>query len=173
MSDEKILQRLKHSEDEGFALLVKKYAPYVRTVVRSRLGELGDSSLTEDAVSAVFFEILKALRRRGREVRSLKALISVIAVRQSSAMFSEQAKSLRAVPLEEQFEEPMYEAAYDRAELVQALKSLGEPDCEIFLRKYFLGQKSAEIGEALGMKTNTVDQRISRGLKRLRDMMEG
>lgn len=173
MTDEKILQRLKRSEGEGFALLVKKYAPYVRTVVRSRLGQLGDSGLTEEAVNSVFFEILKALRSRSCDVRSLKALISVIAVRQSSAMFSEQAKSLGTVPLDEQFFEPMYEAAYDRAELVQSLKSLGEPDCEIFIRKYFLGQRSAEIGEALGMKTNTVDQRISRGLKRLRDMMEG
>ena len=173
MTDGKILQKLKRSESEGFALLVKQYAPYVRTVVGSRLGRLGDSGLTEDAVSSVFFEILKALRRQSYSVRSLKALISIIAVRRSSAMFSEQAKSFGNVPLDEQFIEPMYEAAYDRAELVQSLKSLGEPDCEIFLRKYFLGQRSAEIAEALGMKTNTVDQRISRGLKRLRDMMEG
>ncbi|MBR4622692.1 MAG: RNA polymerase sigma factor [Ruminococcus sp.] len=168
MSDEKILKLMKRSENEGFEALVHRYSGYVRTIAISKLG----SAAAEDAVNGVFFEILKALRREKYEIRSLKALVSVIAVRHCSGLFSEQMKQ-EALPIDEQFFEPMYEEAYDRAELIASLKSLGEPDCEIFLRKYFLGQTSAEIGAALGLKTNTVDQRISRGLRKLRDMMEG
>ena len=37
---------------------------------------------------------------------------------------------------------------------------------------YFLGQKSREIARDLNMKTNTVDKKISRGLKKLRAILE-
>lgn len=172
MSDEKILRLLKRSESEGFALLVRRYSAYVKTVVRSRLGAV-DPVAVDETVNGAFFEILKALRQQEYSVRSLKALISVVTVRQASAALRERINGAAVIPIDEQRDEPMYDSAYDRAELIMALKSLGEPDCEIFLRKYFLGQKSAEIADALGMKQNTVDQRVSRGLKKLRDIMEG
>ena len=55
-----------------------------------------------------------------------------------------------------------------RQQLIEAVTALGRPDSEIFMRKYFYGQKSREIAEELGMKTNTVDKIVSRGLVRLR-----
>ena len=50
---------------------------------------------------------------------------------------------------------------------------LGEPDREIFLRKYYLGQRTKEIARALNLRENTVDQKVGRGLKKLRVWLEG
>lgn len=56
--------------------------------------------------------------------------------------------------------------------LSDAIDKLGEPDTTIFLRKYFFGQSSKAIAKDLDMKPNTIDKRISRGLVRLRKILE-
>ncbi|SFC99491.1 sigma factor-like helix-turn-helix DNA-binding protein [Ruminococcus albus] len=55
---------------------------------------------------------------------------------------------------------------------IDVLKELGEPDTTIFIRKYFFGQRSSDIAREMKMNANTVDKRISRGLVRLRKMLE-
>lgn len=52
------------------------------------------------------------------------------------------------------------------------MAALGRPDSEIFMRKYFYGQKRRDIAEELGMKTNTVDKIVSRGLVKLRKILD-
>ncbi|WP_242831743.1 sigma-70 family RNA polymerase sigma factor [Ruminiclostridium papyrosolvens] len=55
--------------------------------------------------------------------------------------------------------------------LIRAIKALGEPDSEIFIRKYYLGQNSKEISGLMGIKQNTIDKRLSRGLSKLRTIV--
>jgi RNA polymerase sigma-70 factor, ECF subfamily len=50
---------------------------------------------------------------------------------------------------------------------------MGEPDHEIFIRKFYLGQSSKEIAKATGIKENTIDKKVSRGLVRLRETLGG
>jgi RNA polymerase sigma-70 factor (ECF subfamily) len=50
---------------------------------------------------------------------------------------------------------------------------LGEPDREIIIRKYYFGQKSKEIAGVLNLRENTVDKKISRGLKKLKILLGG
>ena len=57
--------------------------------------------------------------------------------------------------------------------LLKAMDSLCEPDREIFIRKYYMGQKTKEIAAALNLLDNTVDKKVSRGLKKLRILLGG
>ena len=52
------------------------------------------------------------------------------------------------------------------------IKSLGEPDSSIFIRKYYLGQRNKDIAKELGIKEGTLNTRISRGLVKLRKILE-
>ena len=61
--------------------------------------------------------------------------------------------------------------AEENQALIDAVKSLGEPDSLIVFRKYYFGQKSKEIAADLGMTTGVVDTRLSRAIKILRDLM--
>ena len=58
-------------------------------------------------------------------------------------------------------------------ELMGAVKALGEPDCEIILRKFYLSQSSKEIAERLNMTVSNVDTRTHRAIKRLRNELGG
>lgn len=54
----------------------------------------------------------------------------------------------------------------------EAVDSLGQPDSEIFLRRYFLYQKTGDIAQALGMNAATVRSRLSRGREKLKEHLE-
>ncbi|MBR4553963.1 MAG: sigma-70 family RNA polymerase sigma factor [Ruminococcus sp.] len=172
MTDEKILRLLKKDVRAGFEELIKQYSPYIGTIVRSRLGASMTADECTDITSDIFAEILSAIRSETKPIASLKAYISVIAVRHCIGVFRRRHSGDGRVPLDELPEPSENEARYERTELIELLRSLGEPDCEIFLRKYFLGQRSAEIAEAMKLRTNTVDQKISRGLKKLRKLIK-
>ena len=50
---------------------------------------------------------------------------------------------------------------------------LSEPDKEIFIRKYYLGQSTKIISKILGIKENTIDKKVSRGLLKLKNILKG
>lgn len=54
----------------------------------------------------------------------------------------------------------------------EAVDTLGEPDCEIFKRHYFLYQKTEDIAAALGMNGATVRTKLARGRQRLKYYLE-
>lgn len=54
----------------------------------------------------------------------------------------------------------------------EAVDSLGQPDSEIFMRRYFLYQKTGDIAQALGLNTNTVRSKLSRGREKLKEHLE-
>ena len=59
-----------------------------------------------------------------------------------------------------------------RRELVrELLDALCPRDREIFLRHYYYGQTTAEIGQALAMSPSTVKVRLHRGRKKLKELL--
>ncbi|WP_242878623.1 sigma factor-like helix-turn-helix DNA-binding protein [Clostridium beijerinckii] len=59
------------------------------------------------------------------------------------------------------------------SELISAIKSLGEPDSEIIIRKYYLHQSSKDISSDLGLKVNTIDKKVSRCMEKLKKLLGG
>ena len=55
-----------------------------------------------------------------------------------------------------------------RERVLSAVKALPEPEREILLRKYYLGQSSKEIAEKLGLKPGTVDVKAHRAVRILK-----
>ena len=55
---------------------------------------------------------------------------------------------------------------------IKSYKSLGEPDSEIIIRKFYFGETSKQIAERLAMTVSAIDTRASRALKKLRKCVE-
>lgn len=60
-----------------------------------------------------------------------------------------------------------------RREVFSRVKALGEPDSSIIIRKYYLGQSSKEIADALKLTVSNVDTRASRAISKLRNLYGG
>ena len=173
MTDKELLALLRDEPQRGLAEAVGKYSAYVLKIAYTKLGGLCSREDIEEAVSDIFMAFYKSGQSCGFEIRSVTAYISLIAERHCLNVFRKHKRQAGSIPLDElENVLPSKADPYTGAELSDALCRLGEPDTSIFVRRYFFGQKSEEIAKDMDMKTNTVNQRISRGLKKLRKMLE-
>ena len=71
--------------------------------------------------------------------------------------------------------EDSVEQDFDKAALRQVLldqiRMLGEPDATIIMMKYFYDAAPDQIAKTVGMKQPAVRKRLSRAMKRLRDLL--
>lgn len=173
MTDKKLLGLLRSDPQRGLAAVVEKYSAYVLKIARIKLGGVCAEEDIEEAVSDVFFEFYTSGGRCGFEIRSVKAYIAVIARRHCARVFADHIAEAETVSLDEIGEHiAAPDDGNEHERIKEALQKLGQPDEEIFVRKYFLGQRTKDIAKELGMKENTVDKRVSRGLVRLKKLLE-
>lgn len=175
MTDKELLDMLIHDPVRGLEHTVRQYTPYVMKIARVKLSGFCQSEDIEELVSDVFMQLYRTVARYGDNTRSVKALLAVIARRKCADACERLQRQKERISLDELPEDIAAEPEQDipdRERLIAALHALGQPDEQIFIRKYFFGQKSGDIAADLGMKTNTVDKRISRGLKKLKEIME-
>ena len=173
MKDKQLLALLRKDPQKGLAETVDRYSAYVLKIAYTKLNGVCSREDIEEAVSDIFMAFYTGGMKCGFEIRSVTAFISVIAERHCLDLFRQKRRQPESVPIEE-YEDVLADGGADPSGsgIADALYSLGEPDTSIFIRKYFFGQSSENIAKELGMKTNTVNQRISRGLKKLKKILE-
>lgn len=180
----KILELLKQKPEKGLEKLMNTYAGLVYTIVYNKLSLSCTKEDIEECVSAVFYEVYENRNKIDLTKGSIKAFLAVIAKRRAIDLFRNKEKTLgKVVSLEaytgdsaaESKLSNSNEATIDRetkALIIQSINSLGEPDNEIFIRKYYFGQSTKIIAKLLGLKENTIDKKVSRGLIKLRGILE-
>ena len=173
MTEKELLALMSDHPRSGFEQAIRQYTPYVMKIVRTKLEGACSYEDIEETVSDIFVMFYKYIMKNRSEIGSVKAVLAVIARRRCADVYEQSLKHRDDIPIDELPEIAADDSRdNDRERLNEALHRLGQPDEEIFIRKYFFGQNSRTIAEELGMMTNTVDKRISRGLKRLRTIME-
>ncbi len=173
MKDKELLELLRGEPQKGLAAVVERYSAYVIKIARTKLGGLCTNEDIEELVSDVFYGFYRHGCKCGFEIRSPRGCLAIIAERRCIDLIDRIMKNGESISIDEIADFlPDEIPTDDHSRLTEALKRLGEPDTSIFIRKYFLGQRTADIAMELHMKPNTVDKRISRGLVRLRKILE-
>ena len=178
MTDKRLLRLLLKDANAGMEQLINRYAGLVYTVVRGKLADsYYISSDIEDCVADVFSSFYTRLSDYDPEVSSIKSYLCVIARNNAINILKKRARG-ESVSLDG--EQSLFWVADDitieskleedelRREVIQAIKELGEPDTSIIFRKFYYGQCSKDIAEALGLSVSNVDTRTHRALIKLR-----
>ena len=182
MQDHDLLEELQANPDMGMEQLVGQYAGLVYSIINQKLSAIGTREDVKECVSDVFLEFYIQRERIDLDKGSIKAYLAIIARNKGIDLYRRLARAAaHNICLEDDIElsqasvSPEQEALHKEQKklLFQAISSLGEPDSEIFVRKYYIGQRTKEIAEVLNIRENTVDKKISRGLKKLRVMLGG
>ncbi len=172
--EESLLARLREGDEAALGEIIERYTPYVGAIVwnivRESLGPEDAQELTADVFCTLWRNADKA------RPEALKAYLGSIArTRALNAL----RRTGRELPLEDDLlaiPVPGPEDETARRELYTALRravdALGEPDRNIFLRHYYLGQNSRVIAETLRLSQNTVTSKLRRGRERLRRELE-
>ena len=173
MSDIELLLLLRSDPGRGLSAVVERYSAYVMKIAMIKLNGVCSREDIEEAVSDIFYLFYTGGSQNGFEIRSLRAYLSLIAERHCINVFKSKCRDMDTVPFDEVEERFSEEVVSGReADAAYAVSQLKEPDRTIFVRKYFFGQRTKDIAKDLGMNANTVDKRISRGLVRLRKILE-
>ena len=173
MTDKQIAELLTSDAEKGLAAAVKQYSGYVYKIVLTRLSGVCAKEDADEAVSDIFFKLFSAAKE-GKEFTSVGGYLSVIAQRHCIDVFRKVTGKAQTVPLDEVYDLSSDEDIFadTSSELMQAIDALGEPDTQIFLRRYFFGQRNKDIAAELGMNVPTVNKRISRGLIKLKNILK-
>jgi RNA polymerase sigma-70 factor (ECF subfamily) len=184
MDEKSLHSRLIREPEQGLSDIMDVFTAFVWTIAHGRLAGSCSNHDIEECVSDVFYEVYRTRSTIDLEKGSLKAFIAVIAKRKSVDTYRRVNRhgtniSLSADGSEiELFMTPdnAVQNAVDnetKATLIREIKSLGEPDTQIMIRKYYHGQSTKTIAKALGLKPNTVDKKVSRALAKLKENLGG
>ena len=176
---ERWMSLLRSDPDQAIRLLLEEHGGLVYFAVRGVLTGFPEDDI-EECVADVLLYIWQNRNRLQFENGAAKAYLV------KTARHIAVDKLRRASRLPEPVEDPAWErtesersaeeealAEVERSELIDSIRSLGEPDATILLLKYYLGMKGLEIAGLLGMKENTVIQRAGRAVRRLAEMWKG
>jgi len=182
--DEVILKQLQDSPEKGLRLLMDTYMGLVYTIIAGKLKDVCSKEDIEECASEVFYEIFRSRLRIDLGQSSLKTFIALVAKRKAinryykgnrhSQYFVEITDEELADLASTEYGPPgAYAEKETRTTVIDSIQSLGDPDREIMIRKYYFGQSTKEVSSALKLKPATVDKKVSRGLEKLRKILKG
>lgn len=181
MEDQVLLHLLKADPDRGIEQFIGQYAGLIYSIVAGRAGGAAGAEDIEECVSDVIFEIYQKADSIDLGKGSLQAWTAVVAKHRAINLYRKKVREQgRTAPFEDM--EAQADTAdseqevlhsEERKRLLETVKSLGEPDSSIIMRKYYFGQRSREIAQDLGMTVSAVDTRLSRALNKLRTIWGG
>ena len=172
MNDNELLRLLSDDPEKGLGQVFSQYGAYVWKIAVTRLEGVCTKEDIEEAVSDVFIIFYDSAVRRGFEIRSVKAFLSVIAVRHCTDVFRKACKKPMTESLDELGDIIAQNDITESGELLEKVRLLGEPDSSIIIRRYYFGQKNKDIAKETGLSPIAVSTRLSRGLVKLRKLLE-
>lgn len=181
MRDKEILDALRRTPEQGMRVLMEQYAGLVYAVAKGRLrGGRFCAADVESCVADAFSEFYLDLDKYTPEKGSIRAWLCVIARHNALDLVRRHCREAQVLPLDEALagssDEALLESVLEERELrkvvLAAVDELGEPDREIILRKFYLGESSREIAARLGLTVSNIDTRTHRAIEKLRKKLK-
>lgn len=172
MDEQRLAGKLKKRSRTALEQAVELFTPYVSTVIWRTLGERAAREDLEEIMSDVFLALWEYAPKLD-PAQGLRPWLGTVA--RNKAL--DRLRRPVAATLEDDTPSPSYgpeteaERADDAERLWQAVEALGEPDTTLFLRHYYYGDKLSDIAKELGLGLGNVKVRLSRGRRRLKELL--
>ncbi|MBO4871999.1 MAG: sigma-70 family RNA polymerase sigma factor [Lachnospiraceae bacterium] len=176
MQEQELFCLIEQDPQQGFTELMRRYGALAASVARNLLyaGGFGEADV-EDVLAESLQELFRNREQLDFQKGSLKALFCSI-VRHKA--IDRLRQNREEIPLSELLDLPddfsLEERILEKAlkeEVLAAVRSLKEPEREIILRKYYLGQSTKEIAACLKLSPGSVDVKTHRAVQRLREVL--
>ncbi|MBU8878999.1 sigma-70 family RNA polymerase sigma factor [Bacillus sp. FJAT-29790] len=171
-NDTNFIQRLQRQKEDALEFIVDKYLPLIKGITYKVLSPLGKNGVIEECINDIFLSIWNHSKKFRGDSTDFKKWICAIAKFKSIDYYRKFSKNAEftlndlEVNAEKSAEDELM-IMEDKAELIKLINLLEPVDREIFIMKFFLGLKTEEISEKLGLTKSAIDNRIYRGKKKL------
>lgn len=178
MEDQYLLDGLRKHDEMCYRELVRKYSRYVVAIcMRVAKGQLRKEDI-EEISADVFFKVWERAKVIEAEGGTLKYYLGVLARNETVRRLQKEGRQLSVVldEIEEEDNDLGPEEHFLEEEsthiLTQAIHEMGEPDGEIFIRRYFYEDKITEIAKCMELNESTIRSKLSRGKKKLYNILK-
>jgi len=148
------------------------YAEHAQPLFGFLAYRTGDRVLAEDLLADTFVRALQARRRFDPRRASEKTWLYSIALnllRDHVRRTDAERRALERTPVPAAAEEPAVEQIGDRDALSRAMSALSDEEREALALRYGADLTMPEMAQLLGEKLTTVDGRVHRALRKLRE----
>lgn len=166
------IKGLKKKREDSLEFIVDKYLGLIKGAVYRILGPIEKEEAIQECINDVFLAIWNHGNQFKGNEEDFKKWIYKIAKYQAIDYYRKLVKR-KEVSLDDdsliqaKSTEDQVMLNADKKELVALINTLQPIDRRIFTMKYFLGIKSDEIANKLGLTRTAVDNRVFRGKKKL------
>lgn len=173
MTDEaELLQRLGNREKNSIDEAIRIYTPYLSTVLYHMAGNSLPKEDIEEIVADVFIVVLwKNAGRIDLQKGTLRSYLAAVARNFALKRINRKTDHTFLEDIELSDGKNFIEENFHNNYVWETVMSLGEPDSEIFVRRYKFDEKIKDISKAMGLNISTVKTRLSRGKRKLRKML--
>mgnify|MGYP000054963951 CR=1 FL=1 len=172
MTDEaELLQRLRNREKNSIDEAIRIYTPYLSTVLYHMAGNSLPKEDIEEIVADVFVVLWKNAERIDLQKGTLRSYLAAVARNFALKRINRKTDHTVLEDIELSDGKDFIEENFHNNYVWETVMSLGEPDSEIFVRRYKFDEKIKDISKAMGLNISTVKTRLSRGKRKLRKML--
>lgn len=172
MTDEaELLQRLRNREKNSIDEAIQIYTPYLSTVLYHMAGNSLPKEDIEEIVADVFIVLQKNAGRIDLQKGTLRSYLAAVARNFALKRINRKTDYTFLEDIELSDGKNFIEENFHNNYVWETVMSLGEPDSEIFVRRYKFDEKIKDISKAMGLNISTVKTRLSRGKRKLRKML--
>ena len=172
MTDEaELLQRLRNREKNSIDEAIRIYTPYLSTVLYHMAGNSLPKEDIEEIVADVFIVLWKNAGRIDLQKGTLRSYLAAVARNFALKRINRKTDHTFLEDIELSDGKNFIEENFHNNYVWETVMSLGEPDSEIFVRRYKFDEKIKDISKAIGLNISTVKTRLSRGKRKLRKML--
>lgn len=184
MSDAELIALLRTQPEQGCKALLEQYTGLVLAICRRRLGGICTAEDIEELAGDILFAFWQKSSRLSEEKGSVRALLATMADRRCIDYYRKTAakRNVQTVPIEELGDtlpcsspnpEEQLIGSERKAAVIRALQQLDPKEADLILRKYYRGETAAGIAASLGIRTGTVEMRLSRIRTKLKNLLGG
>lgn len=191
-NDSNYIKRLKSGKEDALEFIVDKYLPLVKGITYKILLVAGNTQAMEECINDVFLSVWENSNKFNGEDTDFRRWICAIAkfkaidyYRKANRnmdvaveLVDDGFRKLSKVNISENSgvfvnsAEDEVIIKEDKNELIELINQLEPMDRDIFIMKFFLGEKSEDIARKFNVTRASIDNRIYRGKKKLRDGKE-
>lgn len=169
--EEELLQRLRNREKNSIDEAIRIYTPYLSTVLYHMAGNSLPKEDIEEIVVDVFVVLWKNTGRIDLQKGTLRSYLAAVARNFALKRINRKMDHTSLEDIELSDGKNFMEENFHNNYVWETVMSLGEPDSEIFVRRYKFDEKIKDISKAMGLNISTVKTRLSRGKRKLRKML--
>ncbi|BCZ47715.1 DNA-directed RNA polymerase sigma-70 factor [Clostridium gelidum] len=174
VNEKNFIKRLQKGKEDALEWTYDKYISLIKGIVSKVLLRFNDSGIIEECINDIFLSVWNNCDKFTGDENNFKNWICSIARFKAIDYYRNLIKKseviLDCIDLQEKntLEEEIL-ITENKKDVMNLLDELESVDKEIFIMKYFLGLKAEEIGKRLNLSKSSIDSRIYRNKKKLKE----